>query len=181
MQRVLLLLLLAWLPLLQGWVPGERVNFEGELTLQERARQQEEFRKEALPCDIKTDAGCILHTVTTTSTTTVTEPTPEMGCDLALVCSAQTEIQGKLDNIIDDSLKFKQVLRFGGFASGAYLVLFVGYLLVLSLMAIVRFARGRQEEQERERAKEAERAAKKLYKKLPKSRIKAIEENESML
>ena len=103
---------------------------------------------------------------------------PSEMCDLALICSVQTEIQGKLDEIIEDSVQFKQVLRFGGFASGAYLVLFIGYLLIVALMATVRYAKDRQEKQDQERAKEADRAAKKLYKK---NRAKSVDEAESML
>ena len=102
----------------------------------------------------------------------------EMSCDLALICSVQTEIQGKLDEIIEDSLQFKQVLRFGGFASGGSLVLFIGYLLIVALMGIVRYAKDQQEKQVQERAKEADRAAKKLYKK---NRAKSVDEAESML
>jgi hypothetical protein len=127
------------------------------------------------PCEIfRSPAG---NTSSSTSSDPPISPN-EMGCDLALLCSVQTEIQGKLDEIIEDSIQFKQVLRFGGFASGAYLFLFLGYLLTVLLMGIIRYAKERQHKQEQERMKEADRAAKKLHRR---NKGKAIEETESML
>ena len=127
------------------------------------------------PCELfRSPAG---NTSSSTSSDPPISPN-EMGCDLALLCSVQTEIQGKLDEIIEDSVQFKQVLRFGGFASGAYLFLFLGYLLTVLLMGIIRYAKERQHKQEQERMKEADRAAKKLHRR---NKGKAIEETESML
>ena len=127
------------------------------------------------PCELfRSPAG---NTSSSTSSGPPLSPN-EMGCDLALLCSVQTEIQGKLDEIIEDSIQFKQVLRFGGFASGAYLFLFLGYLLTVLLMGIIRYAKERQHKQEQERMKEADRAAKKLHRR---NKGKAVEETESML
>ncbi|MCP3659311.1 MAG: hypothetical protein GY830_02915 [Bacteroidetes bacterium] len=155
---------------------------ERERLAEEPAAEPDSPAPRRLKCSTHTAAGCVPEAEPEPEAET--EPEPESGpepepgadgmsCDLAPIVSDLAEVEEKIDLIIEQAIHFNKVIKFGGVTSAAGLVLFIGYLLLLAILAVAKYVRNKRTEQEENNQRAIEKAAHTAARRLSKKSRKA--------
>ena len=160
----------------------ERERLAEETTGEPEAEPDSPAPRRQLKCSTHTAAGCVPEAEPEPEAET--EPEPESGpepepgadgmsCDLAPIVSDLAEVEEKIDLIIEQAIHFNKVIKFGGVTSAAGLVLFIGYLLLLAILAVAKYVRNKRTEQEEKNQRAIEKAAHTAARRLSKKSRKA--------
>jgi hypothetical protein len=139
-------------------------------------------------CVVKTGSVCELWKSNTTNTTTG----QRMSCDLAPVLLKVLELKEKVGEIeeqlvevIAAAVNLTKVVKLGGAASGLGLAIFLVYLVIMAIVAIVNYSKNKQTEHADAKDKAinraARQAAKKLYKRSAQGESRGSRENLSIM